>query len=93
MEHTTPGQTKKSKEIFIKKIRQQNIQPQKIKVMKKQSNTLFATISNRVLTSLTTEVKETIAFDLVAPQHKIFTTADLWNIQRQTRARAQRRFL
>jgi hypothetical protein len=61
--------------------------------MKKQSNTLFATVSNRVLNGLTIEVKETIAFGLVVPSQKIFTSAELWNIQRQTKSRTQRRFL
>jgi len=42
---------------------------------------------------LVTEVKETIAFVGVKPATKIFTAADLWSIQRQAKARLQRRFL
>jgi len=61
--------------------------------MKKQSTTLFTSISKTGLLNLTQEVKETIAFDLVTPYRKIFTAAELWNIQRQGKARTQRRYL
>jgi hypothetical protein len=61
--------------------------------MKKQSNTLFTKFSKDSLADLTNEVKETIAFGLVEPHHKIFTIAELWNIRRQAKARVQRRYL
>jgi len=61
--------------------------------MKKQSPVLFTSISKTNLLNFTQEVKETIAFDLVTPNHKIFTAADLWSIQRQSKARIQRRYL
>jgi hypothetical protein len=62
--------------------------------MKKQSFILFTSISKQGLADLTTEVKETIAFGLVEPPvRKIFTAAELWNIQRQVKARVQRKYL
>ena len=60
--------------------------------MKKKSNSLFANLSNSQIENLTREVKETIAFEPGAAVSKTFTTADLWNIQRQARTRVQRRF-
>ena len=60
--------------------------------MKKNSNTLFATISSTVVENLTTIVKETLANGFNAPKSKTFTSADLWNIQRQGKSRTQRRF-
>ena len=53
----------------------------------------FTAIDARDMAVLTTQVQEVIAFELVAPATKIFTTADLWNINRQAKVRAQRRFL
>ena len=61
--------------------------------MKKQSAVLFNKLSQQALAVLTTEVKETIAFGLVAPAVKRFTAADLWNIHRQVKVRSQRRFI
>jgi hypothetical protein len=60
--------------------------------MKTQTNSLFNAFSKAQLASLTTEVKETLAMDLNYPAHKKFTAAEVWNIQRQKRARIQRRF-
>ncbi|MEO6548232.1 MAG: hypothetical protein ABIN94_09540 [Ferruginibacter sp.] len=60
--------------------------------MKKQSNTLFATISAEQVDSLTTVVKETLANGFNYSKPKIFTVADLWNIQRQGKVRIQRRY-
>jgi hypothetical protein len=61
--------------------------------MKKQSNTLFTKFGKEALADLTREVKETIAFGLAKPYRKIFTVADLWNIQRQSKSSIQRRYL
>lgn len=61
--------------------------------MKKQSFTLFTSVSKNELANLTKEVKETIAFGLVEPRTKVFTAADLWNIRRQAKSRIQRRYL
>jgi hypothetical protein len=60
--------------------------------MKTQSTSLFDTISKVQLISLTTEVKETLAMDVETSLSKKITAADVWNIQRNKRARAQRRF-
>ena len=59
--------------------------------MKKQSQTLFTEVSKNELENLNTVVNETIAYSHSANQ-KTFTTADLWNIQRQQKSRTQRRF-
>ena len=61
--------------------------------MKKQSNILFTKIGKDAFADLTQEVKETIAFDLAEPRHKVFTTGDLWNIYRQAKSRTTRRYL
>lgn len=60
--------------------------------MKTQSNTLFLHFSKEVMANLTMEVKETLATGFGLPQQKTFTAADLWNIQRQTKARVQRKY-
>ncbi len=60
--------------------------------MKKQSYMLFASLSKEDMTNLTNEVKETIAFDLVEPARKVFTSAELWNIQRNIKSKLQRRY-
>jgi hypothetical protein len=39
------------------------------------------------------EVKETLFTNKGQGSHKTFNTADLWNIQRQTKYRTQRRFI
>ena len=60
--------------------------------MKKQSNNLFTQISTNQFENLTSVVKETLATGFKATKNKIFTTADLWSIQRQGKSRIQRRF-
>jgi len=60
--------------------------------MKTQTNSLFNSLSKTQLVSLTTEIKETLAMDVHMPFSKKFTAAEVWNIQRQKRARVQRRF-
>jgi len=52
--------------------------------------TLFSTLSNAELKTLTTTVDETLAFKTSTP--KTFTAADLWNIQKQRRIFSVRRF-
>jgi len=61
--------------------------------MKKTLNSPFAPLAKNELNNLTIVVKETIALGLGNTVSKVFTTADLWNIQRQTKTRMQRRFL
>ena len=59
--------------------------------MKKLSTNLFTIISAKDVENLTTVVKETLAASF-NQQNKVFTAADLWNIQRQGKRREQRRF-
>jgi hypothetical protein len=59
--------------------------------MKKQSNSLFTTMSNENLSDLTSFVNETLATTCKKLNGKIFTTADLWNIQRQSKSSILRR--
>jgi len=59
--------------------------------MKKQSNTLFTGLSEEQVNSLTTIVAETLAFNQVKAKTKVFTAAELWNIQRQKKGITTRR--
>ena len=59
--------------------------------MKKQSNTLFTGLTEAQVNSLTSIVAETIAFSQEMPKTKVFTAAELWNIQRQKKAITTRR--
>lgn len=62
--------------------------------MKKALNSSFVQLTQNELKNLTSEVKETIAVGFFRkPENKIFTAANLWNIQRQTKTRMQRRFI
>ena len=61
--------------------------------MKKTLNSPFAPLTKNELNNLTIVVKETIALGFGNTVSKVFTTADLWNIQRQAKTRMQRRFL
>lgn len=60
--------------------------------MKKHLNSLLSELRTEQLEILTTLVKETLATEYNLPKTKPFTTADLWNIQRQHKSRTQRRF-
>ncbi|MEO6720231.1 MAG: hypothetical protein ABIN67_07680 [Ferruginibacter sp.] len=60
--------------------------------MKKQSETLFAQISDQQVNSLTTIVKETLATSISKVARNAFSAADLWNIQRQKKSMLQRRY-
>ncbi len=65
-----------------------------IKIMRTETNNLFATISNDHLNQMVKEVKETVATDANQDNGKnIFSTADLWRIQKNRRARVQRRMI
>lgn len=71
-----------------------NRKNKKIKhIVMKASKNKFATIEPVIMEELTREVKETLAPAHVLSQHKTFSAADLWNIQRQARTRVNRRFL
>jgi hypothetical protein len=58
--------------------------------MKKQSNNLFSSISTEHTKELTNVVKETLANGF--SQHRNFSAADLWNIQRRSRTMVSRRY-
>ena len=60
--------------------------------MKTQTNFLPA-ISQSQLSNLTAEVKETLATGFeMKEKSRVFSTADMWNIQRHKRNFVQRRF-
>lgn len=61
--------------------------------MKKQSTDLVISINREDLLNLTKEVREVSAADMVKSRKGVFSSTDLWNIQRQTRARRERRHL
>ena len=55
--------------------------------MKKKATTPFASLNNKQLEALSTQVKETIAYE----KARIFSAVDLWNIQRRGRTMVSRR--
>jgi hypothetical protein len=57
--------------------------------MKTQNNNLLSSLSKEETTNLTTIVNEILATGM--GQHKPFTAAELWNIQRRKRSFVQRR--
>lgn len=59
--------------------------------MKKQSNFAFKTLNREEVARLTNFVEENIAAGFNHAASRLFTTADLWNIQRQGKRRVQRR--
>jgi hypothetical protein len=60
--------------------------------MKMQSNRLLSPLSQEGLINLTTEFKETLTSKFKRGSSRILSSADLWNIQRQFRARVERRY-
>lgn len=58
--------------------------------MKTQSP-LFSTLTKSTMQRLTMVVEETLALDI--KQNRIFSAADLWNIQRRSRTMMSRRRL
>ena len=61
--------------------------------MKKQQTNTLISFSKKELEALTVEVKETAAKDYNGENQKLFSAADLWNIQRNKRNVSSRRFL
>jgi hypothetical protein len=59
--------------------------------MKTQSTSLFTHLSKTIVKNLTTQVKETLATGFNMHKGKTFSTADLWNIQRQGKNMLSRR--
>ena len=60
--------------------------------MKMQSTVLLNQLNETSLANLTTQVKEVLATEYKKSTNRIFSAADLWNIQRQQKARVQRRY-
>ena len=60
--------------------------------MRRLSTTLFTRLGKEELASIIHIVKEVVAVDHKTSTDKIFSSADLWNIQRQKRTFVQRRF-
>lgn len=61
--------------------------------MKTEMKSLFKAISEEQIKNLVTEVKETIADENNYQQVRIFSSADLWNIQRRGKAISRRKHL
>jgi len=59
--------------------------------MKLLSNNLLETLNTLELKDLTTQVKETLLLNYKKDKQKVFSSADLWNIQRQRRIFSSRR--
>lgn len=59
--------------------------------MKKQSNNLFETISIELNQSNSNSANETLATSICSTNSRVFTAADLWNIQRKGISSLQRR--
>jgi len=59
--------------------------------MKRQSVSLFTTLTIEELEAIINIVSETIAGGQSITKEKKFSSADLWNIQRQKRTFVQRR--
>jgi hypothetical protein len=58
--------------------------------MNTQNNNLLSSLNKEETSKLTTVVDETLARGMA--QHKPFTAAELWSIQRRRRSFVQRRF-
>jgi hypothetical protein len=66
----------------------------KIDFMRTDNTTLFAEISNDHINQMVKEVKETVASEHQQENGRnIFSTADLWRIQKNRRMRVQRRMI
>jgi hypothetical protein len=59
--------------------------------MRRQSVSLFTTLSKEELEAIINTVNETLATGQPSMKEKKFSAADLWNIQRQKRSFVQRR--
>jgi hypothetical protein len=60
--------------------------------MRHQSGSSFTALTKEELEAIINVVSETMAVGHTANKEKIFSSADLWNIQRQKRTFVQRRF-
>lgn len=61
--------------------------------MKKETTRFLAPLSETGLVNLTNEVKEVLAKGYKVNYSRKLSAADLWNIQRQGRARLSRKYI
>ncbi len=61
--------------------------------MKKQNQGYLTQVTKMELLKLTTVTEETIATEIKQEEKKVFSSADLWNIQRNRRSFVQRRLI
>ncbi|MGB4843711.1 MAG: hypothetical protein WBP16_04545 [Ferruginibacter sp.] len=61
--------------------------------MKKQSTRFLSPLNGEGIIKLTSEVKEILVPDYKKIERRILSTADLWNIQRNRRARQYRKYM
>jgi len=59
--------------------------------MRRQLVSLFTSLTKEELAAITNIVKEVVAVGNKPTSEKVFSSADLWNIQRQKRTFVQRR--
>ena len=79
----------RQEDILFKKGQQKSI---KLKVMKTQSNNLLEKLVKEEIEVLTNQVREILALDFKRSNDKVFSAAELWNIQRQRKTYTKRRF-
>ncbi|MEI7629396.1 MAG: hypothetical protein WCH78_10650 [Bacteroidota bacterium] len=60
--------------------------------MKTQNKNTAVNIEKTVIESMYQETKETIATNMTTANNKSFSSAELWNIQRNMRTRTGRRY-
>ncbi len=60
--------------------------------MKKHSNNYFEQICQVQIKNLISIVDETLGTDITSSKKRAFTTADLWNVQRNRKNFIQRRY-
>lgn len=60
--------------------------------MKLQSNNLLETLTTNEIKNLTAEVKETVVPNFKTGRKRIFSAAELWDIQRRSRTASARNF-
>jgi hypothetical protein len=65
----------------------------KTTIMKNLLNSLFTQLSNGQVKNQASETREPGSYGFSHQNCPIFTSADLWNIQRQGKSRPQRRFI
>lgn len=78
--------------LCVIKISNHQLNQKKLKIMKKQSGTLFTSLGKTTVSNLTTIVDETLATGFTVNKSKVFSAADLWNIQRNKKSLLSRRF-